>query len=469
MLKIGPLIRPELDPGFLPASLWNRGYRSMTESHRGTRPTHFTIHRPDGSAWSFPTRLLPDEAMFRELNARYSERLVKTLLWAWGGNRVTIAGAPEIAAKLRRTYHRSGSRAFDEAFLGDTCFREPFFVEQETEAPPIADPATSKPPPNIERHLYGCRIGFDLGGSDRKCAALIDGKLVFSEEVKWNPYFETDPEYHRAGIRDTLQRAARHLPRVDAIGGSAAGIYIDNEPRVSSLFRGLNQEDFDRSIRGLFQELQSEWNDIPFEIVNDGDVTALVGAHAINQGAILGISMGTSLAAGYVDPHGHITGWLNELAFAPIDYRTDAPIDEWSGDRGCGVQYFSQQGVGRLLPESGIQFDPQCALPEQLEVLQDKMSQGDERAAAVYSTIGTCFGHALAHYANFYDFRNLLFLGRVSSGTGGDRILKEARAVLEAEFPELSENIAFHIPDEKIKRHGQAIAAASLPQIQQKV
>ncbi len=467
MLKIEPLIVPQLDPDFLPASLWNRAYRSMTESHREARPAHFTVHRPDGSAWSFPTRLLPDEAMFRKLNVRYSERLVKTLLWAWGGNLVTIAGAPEIAAKLQRTYHRSGSRAFDEAFLGDTCFRKPFSVE--SGALPVADPVTSQPPPHIERHLDGCRIGFDLGGSDRKCAALIDGDLVFSEEVKWNPYFETDPEYHRAGIQDTLRRAARHLPRVDAIGGSAAGIYIDNEPRVSSLFRGLSQKDFDRSIRGLFHGLRSEWNDIPFKIVNDGDVTALAGALAINQGAILGIAMGTSLAAGYVDPHGRITGWLNELAFAPIDYRPDAPIDEWSGDRGCGVQYFSQQGVARLMPESHIQIDPQCDLPEQLEVLQNKMSRGDERAAAVYSTIGTCFGYALAHYADFYDFRHLLFLGRVSSGTGGDRILKEARAVLEAEFPDLAGKINFHIPDETTRRHGQAIAAASLPQIPRNV
>ncbi len=463
MLKLNPLIRPQLDPGFLAASLWNRAYRSMTDTHPGVRPAHFTIRRPDGSAWTFPTRLLPDEAMFRELNVRYSERLVKTLLWAWGGNRVTIAGAPEIALELRQIYHRQGCRAFDEAFLGDTCFRDPFSVEEE--AAPVVFPATYKSPLKATRNLDGCRIGFDLGGSDRKCAALIDGEVVFSEEVKWNPYFESDPEYHRAEIRDTLQRAARHLPRVDAIGGSAAGIYIDNEPRVASLFRGLSREDFDRSIRGLFHELQREWNDIPFTVVNDGDVTALAGARAINSGAILGISMGTSLAAGYIDRHGYITGWLNELAFAPIDYRTDAPVDEWSGDRGCGVQYFSQQGVGRLLPESGIRVDPVIDLPKQLEILQDKMRLGDERAAAVYSTIGTCFGYALAHYADFYDFRHLLFLGRVSSGTGGDRILEQARLVLEIEFPELSGNIDFHIPDENAKRHGQAVAAASLPPI----
>ena len=55
--------------------------------------------------------------------------------------------------------------------------------------------------------------------------------------------------------------------------------------------------------------------------------------------------MGTSVAGGYVTADGSITPWLNELAFVPIDYRENAPVDEWSGDRGCAVQYFCQQGV----------------------------------------------------------------------------------------------------------------------------
>jgi hypothetical protein len=36
---------------------------------------------------------------------------------------------------------------------------------------------------------------------------------------------------------------------------------------------------------------------------------------------------------------------------------------------------------------------------------------------------------------------------------------------LKEEFPKLAARIAFHIPDEKEKRHGQAVAAASLPSI----
>ena len=304
-----------------------------------------------------------------------------------------------------------------------------------------------------------------LGGSDRKCAAIIDGQVVFSEEIKWNPYFESDPEYHRAGISDSIKSAAAHLPRVDAIGGSAAGIYIDNEPRVGSLFRGVSREDFERRIRPVFKDLRREWNNVPFEVANDGDVTAIAGAMAINDSAVLGISMGTSLAAGYINGQNQVTGWINELAFTPVDYRLDAPTDEWSGDRGCGVQYFSQQAVGRLVPASGLNIDEQLGLPEKLEAVQAFMTAGDERAAAIYRTIGTCFGYSIAHYHNFYDFRNLLVLGRVSSGDGGSIVLQAARRVLDLEFPDLSAKIAFQTPDEKTKRHGQAIAAASLPKL----
>jgi predicted NBD/HSP70 family sugar kinase len=313
------------------------------------------------------------------------------------------------------------------------------------------------------RNLDGCRIGFDLGGSDRKASALIDGEVVFSEEIAWDPYFQKDPTYHIEGVHDSLKRAAAHLPRVDAIGGSAAGVYVNNEVRAASLFRGVSPIDFEQHIRRMFFTLQERWSGVPFEVVNDGEVTALAGAMSMNDNAVLGVSMGTSQAGGYVTPAGNITPWLNELAFAPIDYRLDAPRDEWSGDIGCGVQYFSQQGVGRLAAQAGFDFPATLPLPEQLIAVQTAMKAGDARARAIYESIGVCFGYAIAHYADFYEVRNLLVLGRVTSGEGGEIILERAGAVLRAEFPELAETIQLRTPDEENKRHGQATAAASLP------
>lgn len=462
MISVKPIFAPKLDPGFIPAALWNRAYLRLAHSSGGSFPIRISVSRPDGTAWIYDTTLLPDTADNSKATWLYCERLIKFLLWAWGGSRIQIAGAPHIVAGLKESYSANGKQAFDYDFIGRACFGETLKVEAaEFEALKAVHVHSSQ----HANPLNGNRIGFDLGGSDRKCAAIIDGKVVFSEEIKWNPYFQSDPEYHRAGIADSIQRAAAHLPHVDAIGGSAAGIYINNEPRVGSLFRGVSQEDFDQKIRSVFKDIQKQWNDIPFEVANDGDVTAIAGSMAINDSAVLGISMGTSLAAGYIDDQNNIKGWLNELAFVPVDYRTNCAADEWSGDIGCGVQYFSQQAVGRLIPASGLEIEDAMRLPEKLEAVQDKMKQGDERAADIYDTIGTYFGYSIAHFNDFYDFRHLLFLGRVSSGEGGELILRKARSVLDEEFPELSGTINFQTPDEKTKRHGQAIAAASLPHL----
>lgn len=461
-LTVAPRFRPALDPDFLPAVLWNRAYRDLVAHDPAARPFALALVWADGSASVHHDRVLSAGHPAAGHTLRYAERLLKFLLWQKGGCRVLVAGADELAAALAKIYSGTGPRAFDHAFMGEKVYGRPFVVEAcAFAALPSADISSLA----MGRHLDGCRIGFDLGGSDRKAAALIDGKVVYSEEIPWDPYFQADPAYHLAGVQDTLTRAAAHLPRVDAIGGSAAGVYVNNEVRVASLFRGVPSDQFEKHIRRMFFTLQARWGGVPFEVANDGEVTALAGAMSMNDDAVLGISLGTSQAGGYVTPAGNITPWLNELAFAPVDYRTAAPRDEWSGDVGCGVQYFSQQGIGRLAAVAGFGFPAAQPLPEQLLAVQAAMRRGDPRARAIYETVGVCFGYAVAHYADFYDVRNLLILGRVTSGEGGEIILAQTAAVLRAEFPALAEKIRLRTPDEQDKRHGQAVAAASLPHL----
>ncbi len=55
------------------------------------------------------------------------------------------------------------------------------------------------------------------------------------------------------------------------------------------------------------------------------------------------------------------------------------------------------------------------------------MAKGDARAAKIYETIGVYLGCAMAHYAEFYDFRQALILGRVTTGRGGDIVMDTAR------------------------------------------
>jgi len=455
-----PKFRPPLDPDFLPASLWNREYRARLREAGGGRPLAIALERRDGSVSVFRTAVLLHEGGHVAVNCRYIERLLKFLLWQKGGCRVTVAGEAAIADSLRAVYAPGGARAFDHEFMGERIYGCPMRIES---CPYNAAPVERETAAPLGRHLDGCRIGFDLGASDRKCAAVVDGRVVFSEEVAWNPSVQSDPQYHFDGIDDSLRRAAAHLPRVDAIGGSAAGVYVGNEVRVGSLYRAVPAELFARRIRRLFFELRAAWGGAPFQVVNDGEVTALAGSMALGDNAVLGIAMGSSLAAGFVTPEGNITSWLNELAFVPVDYRENAPADEWSGDRGVGVQYFSQQAVGRLLGPAGIDLPLEMPLPVKLEQVQKLAAAGDARARRIYETIGVYFGYAIATYADFYDVRNLLVLGRVLSGEGGGVVLETARHVLREEFPELAGRLRFHIPDETEKRHGQAIAAASLP------
>jgi predicted NBD/HSP70 family sugar kinase len=451
-----PGILPPLDAGFRPAVLARWAFQRVAQ--QSACPISLALERNEGSITRIDTMVAQDPTQ-KAASFFHLERLIKFLLWSRGGWKLWFSGPQEIGEQLKRHYQGASSGRFDAALMGK-IYEHPFEVAVVRAGDIPAARENSAP---LGRHLKGCRIGFDLGASDRKVAAVIDGKVIFSEETVWDPRPQSDPQWHFEQIMDSLKRAATHLPRVDAIGGSSAGVIVNNRIMVASLFRGVPEELFQSRVKLLFRELKEAWQNIPFEVVNDGEVTALAGAMALGENGVLGMAMGSSEAAGYVTNEGRITQWLNELAFAPVDYNPRAALDEWSGDYGCGVQYFSQQAVGRLIPQSGLEISSKLPLPERLVEVQKRMAQGDERAARIYQTIGVYLGYAIAQYAEFYEFRHLLILGRVTTGSGGSLILNHARQVLEQEFPALSARIAFHTPDEKEKRHGQAIAAASLP------
>ncbi|MBQ3094064.1 MAG: ROK family protein, partial [Clostridia bacterium] len=224
------------------------------------------------------------------------------------------------------------------------------------------------------------------------------------------------------------------------------------------------EDRYEKEVKVIYLRAAAEIGNVPIEVANDGDVTALAGAMSLNKNNILGIAMGTSEAVGYVDGDGNITGWLNELAFAPVDLQEDAMVDEWSGDKGCGVKYFSQDSVIKLAPRAGIELDASLSPAEKLKVVQAEMDKGSEAARDIYRSIGTYLGHALAYYATYYQIAHVLLLGRVMSGEGGDLVIEEARRVLADEYPEVT-GVELHLPDEKFRRVGQSAAAASLPQI----
>jgi len=455
---VKPRFVPPLDEQFRPAVLANHAFQKEVEDSGVGVPLVLGLERVGGSLSRFETIAFPDDHPRASANLQYAERLVKFLLWQRGGWKVYVGGPKSVGDYIRQTYAPDGAHVFDYHFMADKVYQQPFTVVScaATEVLPAQETERA-----LGRHLEGYRVGFDLGASDLKVSAVVDGEPIFSEEIVWEPGKQTDPQYHYDHIMAALKLAMSKMDRVDAIGGSSAGVYISNRPMVASLFRGIPEDRFDE-IRNMFLRIREELG-VPLEVVNDGEVTALAGSMALEDNGVLGIALGSSEAGGYVTKNGNITDWLNELAFCPVDYNPDAPVDEWSGDRGCGSAYFSQQCVFRLAPKAGIEVPRDVTKAEKLKSVQQKLEAGHEGATQIWQSIGTYMGYAIALYADFYELKHVLILGRCTSGKGGPLILEGANEVLESEFPQLAARISLHLPDEKIRRVGQAIAAASLP------
>ncbi len=451
---IKPSHSAPLDPGFQPAVLFNRNYVGSVHASGKAVPLVLGLEREGGLVSRFETFVSPTPDAD---TLQYVERIVKFLLWGRGGWKLHFGGPKAIGEFIRRTYSVRGARKFDCHMMA-LAYGRKFEVVLTN---PNKVPAAKDMQVAAGGHLKGCRIGFDLGASDYKVSAVVDGEAIFTEETPWDPKIQADPEYHYHHISAALHRAAACMPRVDAIGGSSAGVIVDNEIRVASLLRAIPKKLFPTAA-AVFKRVAKEWN-VPLVVMNDGDVTALAGALSLKQKGMLGIAMGSSEAAGFMDKRGRILGWLNELAFAPVDYNPKAVADEWSGDQGVGALYFSQQAVNKLLPAAKIKLPKVTGLPERLKEVQNLMAAGDERAARIYETMGVYLGYTIPHYLDFYDFDHMLILGRVTTGRGGDIVLAKAREVLATEFPEVG--ISMHVPDEKSRRVGQAVAAASLPKV----
>ena len=448
-----------LDPTFDPVIAADRAYRNAAAQDPHRAPIAIAVSRPDGSISRVDSAVVGAVHPMAGKSQQTVKRIIKRLLWERGGSHLILAGPDNLTGSVVRDYMPKGARSFDAEIMARIYNRTMTVETMELDRVPEARETSQR----LGGHLDGCRIGFDLGASDWKIAAVIDGEAVFTDETPWDPSSQADPAYHDRILSEGLARAAKHLPRVDAIGGSAAGVYVDNRVRVASLFRGVAHEDWPQ-VESLFVRLQETWK-VPMAIVNDGDVAALGGALSLGRRSLLGLALGSSEACGYIDPRGNLTGWLNELAFVPIDLQPDAPVDDWSKDQGCGAQYLSQQGVLRLAERAGLRLDPQASRAERLVFVQDALERGDPRAEEVFRTVGGHLGAALAQYADTYEMETVIIMGRVTSGNGGRIILETASHLLSDAFPDVHERIDLRLPDEASRRIGQAVAAASLPAI----
>ena len=446
---------PKLEPEFIPFGVWTHAYLKEAK-----KPLAIAVERDKGRI-SVHRTFIHGTPEMAQADYRYVERYVKFLLWSIGGFRVYICGCSELAKALQQAYTPTGERHFDYTFV-----QQLYECDLEILDLPLEEcPASNEIPQPIGGYLDGCRIGFDAGGSDRKVSAVIDGKCVYSEEVIWFPKLNEDPDYHYGHILEAFRTAASKMPRVDAIGVSSAGTFIGNAPMVASLFIKVPRSNWDK-VKTIYDRAAAEIGDVPILVANDGDVSALAGAMGLGKGNLMGMAMGTSEAVGYVDKDQNVLGWINELAFAPVDLNSTAMQDEWSTDYGVGCKYFSQDAVIKLAPKAGIDIDESLSLAEKLKFVQGLMEQDDPRAISIFETIGAYLAYTVVLYSDFYNIEYLMLLGRVMSGKGGDTILRVCNEILADEYPDLAAKCTVTLPDEKMRRVGQSVAAASLPSIQ---
>lgn len=453
------MIRPKLDPNFYPMIKAMEDFDAKVASETPENRAKITIvvDRNGGYNYVYSYEGFRD-GVNDALNYRMAERIAKTILWVCGGYKIAISGSKYIYENLKNAYSKEGARAFDEDFMSGV-YEKPFEVTwlEENEIPEQKNASVK-----VGGFLKGCRIGFDAGGSDRKVSAVIDGEVVYSEEVVWNPKTTSDPTYHYNEILTAMKTAASKMPRVDCIGVSSAGVYVDNKIMVASLFIKVDKSKYGDYVKNMYINIAKEMGDKPIEVANDGDVTALAGSIDLNDNQVLGIAMGTSEAVGYINANGGINGWLSELAFAPVDFAEGAMQDEWSGDYGVGCKYFSQDAVIKLAEAGGFKFEEGLTPAQKLKVIQGLMEKDDELATQIYEDIGVYLAYTLPFYAKFYDMKHVLLLGRVMGGKGGNIVLDTCRKVIDSEYPEFK-NLDISLPDESSRRVGQSIAAASLP------
>lgn len=450
---------PSLEPEFMPLKPYRDAYCADVRE-KGSKPLAIAVER-NGGQIAVTNLEVHEDAAYAEMDKEYVERMVKFLLWMKGGYKVYICGDETIADHIKTTYSKTGKREFDATFM-ERVYEKPFEVVglEYDECPEENEVGIQ-----TGGDLDGCRIGFDAGGSDMKVCAVKDGEVLYSEEIVWLPKLQDDPEYHYEHITAAIDKAASFLPQVDSIGISSAGVYVDNRCMVASLFILIEGELFEQRIKDIYLNVTKGYPNAKVKVLNDGDVAAVAGAMGLGDNNVMGIAMGTSEAVGFIDGNGLIKGWLNELAFAPVDFNDQAMEDEWSGDVGCGCKYFSQDGVIKLAEKAGLELSDELSLAQKLKEVQKLMAQGDSKAEEIFDNIGIYLGHTLAFYYEMYEMSHLLLLGRVMSGKGGDVIISRAKEVLAQEYPSISKKLDVSIPDEESRRIGQSVAAASIPDL----
>mmetsp|Transcript_84300 Transcript_84300/g.247266 ORF Transcript_84300/g.247266 Transcript_84300/m.247266 type:complete len:1173 (-) Transcript_84300:83-3601(-) len=475
LLLVTPAVPAPLDPDFAPVVLGKKKYLEAAKDCKDK--LDWALVRTDGCA-RYTLPVFPEKSKDVMASTFLAGVLIQEMLWQRSGYQLLLCGPSRICKALKRAFSKGGAYEFEISSMPNVCGTPEQAFEVKIVASVDEMPEAKDSPQEMGKDSSGCRLAFDLGKSDIKTVAVKDGEVLYSKETEWD-VTDADPQYHYDAVVAALKLAAEKLPKVEAIGGSATGtVGANNEATWCDIFPNVPRDVYKEKVVDIFTRIAKEVaGDVPLKVINDGEVTALAGMMMVKEGNLMGISMGSSEGAGYVDVDGHLLGWINELCYVPLDLNPEAPYDPWTPHSGTSHMYLGQRAATRLAAKGGVEV-PENLAPEStemntmkhephakcLKLIQAAMKdpKTEPQARKIYETIGVYLGYAIAQYVEDYEIDNVLILGRVSSGTGGEVMLAKAKEVLDVEFPELA-HIKFHQADEHFKRVGQCIAAAALP------
>jgi predicted NBD/HSP70 family sugar kinase len=473
-LLVRPRVPAPLDPNFSPVVLGKKKYLKYVSGSPFV--VEWALERSDGVARG-KLPVFADSHPDVDASVHLAGVLIQEMIWQRSAFRLLLCGPPGTCGALLRAFSPEGKYAFEVRTMPKVCgLTKAFEVRMVFSAAELPPPRDT--PQRCGSDASGCRLAFDLGKSDIKTVAVQDNQVLHSKETEWD-VTNPDPQYHWEMILSALQDTAQHLPRIDAIGGSATGTLSgDNGATWCDIFPNVPPEVYKEKVVPIFRNLAKKFGDVPLKVINDGEVTALAGKMMVNQGNLFGISMGSSEGGGYCDEEGRLLGWINEMCYIQLDLNPEAVTDPWTkGHTGISHMYLGQRGATKLVEKGGVDV-PEELRPDHsnmntmkheghakcLKLIQAAMKDPakEPQARKIYETVGVYLGYGLAQYSEHYKIENALILGRVSSGAGGDVLIAKAKEVLAVEFPDIPP-IKFHFADEHFKRVGQCIAAAALP------
>jgi len=482
-LLVRPGVPAPLDPNFCPYILSKKHYLKHIADCRTfdkVGDLHFAVERPDGCGRD---RLPVFKAGHEGFDASIflAGEAIRYMLWQRGGYKLTLFGPKEVCEALTTAYSPGGKYDFEVKTM-PKIYSTKWVVS--TVSSLEALPENKEAPVHCGKVASGCRIAFDLGKSDVKTVAVKDGEVLDSAETEWD-VTNADPQYHYDLIVKAMKDTAAKLPGpVEAIGGSATGaVSANSEATWCDCFPNVPPDVYQKRVVPIFNDIaKAEFGGVPIKVINDGEVTAVAGSHMVGEGCLFGISLGSSEGSGYVYEDGSLTGWINENAYNPFDLNPDAPGNPWSPHRGDAAMYLGQRAATRLAKKGGVDLPPEM-MPDHpnmnaaihvphaqvLKKIQAAMKDPakEPQVSKIYATIGVYLGYAIAQYCEYLPIKNVLILGRVTTGHGGEIMMEWARKVLSADFPDLA-HIKFHTPSEHMKRVGQCVAAAALPELKKR-